>query len=502
MGLRGALRRWLQADDNYSAAHHQRTSTPSTLPAPPSSWTPLPAADETAKPPDLPADHGAYTRSDLSAAAALPAAKPLPEAAPSVGGAGEMVVGNARRRFPPPDLPQFYVAQSPPPPPPALFPVGQRDFDPALVREAFSFVSDRADRLVADFYAELFLRVREAPMMFPSSMTRQRQEFGRAVVQWVVADDPQGLTAHLEQLGADHRKFDVEPRHYELAGAAMVSAWKRLAGKRWTDAHEAAVVGSYTRLASIMIDGAMQHAGEPTTWGAHVVDHQRLSRDFAVVRVQPEAPYPYKAGQYLSLEVPALRREWRSMSIASAPRADNTFDIQVRAVGASGVSATLVSHTQVGDRLTLGPPRGNDLVVEPGTVPGGLLCVASGTGAAPITAVVESILGWTQSPPLYTYVGGRSREDTYSVDRMAKLIHAGGYWLNAEVHAVLSEDPSYVGYHGRVEDVVPGLRDWASLGVDVLVSGPDPMIAATVNRLALQGVPLTKIHFDKFEMAS
>jgi NAD(P)H-flavin reductase/hemoglobin-like flavoprotein len=422
--------------------------------------------------------------------------------APALAAPGELVVGNVERRVPPVDLPEFYVAQAPPPPPEPIFPAGQTEFDPELVREAFSFVSDRADKLVADFYAELFFRLDDAPLMFPSSMTRQRQEFGRAVVQWVVANDPAGLTAHLEQLGDDHRKFDVEPRHYEVAGAAMVSTWKRLAGDKWTDAHEAAVVGSYTRLASIMIDGAMRHASEPSSWPAQVVDHQRLSQDFAVVRLQPDAPYPYKAGQYLTLQLPAHRRTWRSMSIASAPRHDNTFDIQVRAIGGSGVSAALVAHTRVGDRLTLGPPRGNDLVVEPGTAPAGLLCVAAGTGAAPITAVVESVLGWLEPPRLYTYVGSRTRGDTYSVERMTKLIHEGGYRPNAEVYAVLSDDPLSHGYHGRVEDVVPRLRDWATLGVDVLVAGPDPMVSVTVAELAECGVPLRKIHFDRFEMAT
>ena len=91
------------------------------------------------------------------------------------------------------------------------------------------------------------------------------------------------------------------------------------------------------------------------------------------MRIQVDEPYPYRAGQYLTLELPSHRREWRSMSIASAPRSDNTFDIHVRAVGASGVSAALVWQTRVGDRLRLGPPRGNDLVIEPGTLSGGLL---------------------------------------------------------------------------------------------------------------------------------
>ncbi len=145
------------------------------------------------------------------------------------------------------------------------------DYRPELVREAWSFVSDRADQLVSTFYAELFYRLSEAPMMFPSNMSRQRQEFGRAVVQWVVADDPETLSAHLAQLGADHRKFDVEPRHYEVAGLALVSAWRSLAGARWTADHEAAIVGSYTRLATIMIGGALQRANDPAYWGATVV---------------------------------------------------------------------------------------------------------------------------------------------------------------------------------------------------------------------------------------
>ncbi|MCU1659624.1 MAG: NAD(P)H-flavin reductase [Pseudonocardiales bacterium] len=495
MGVRSVLRRWLMGSEERHRASPVDPAAQRVAPDDQSGWTgsftsppvgdvPPHRPDVGARPSPVPADGGGR-----------PAAPPI--AAP-----GELVVGNVERRIPPLDLPEFYVAQAPPPPPEPLFPVGQTDFDPALVREAFSFVSDRADRLVADFYAELFFRVKEAPMMFPSSMTRQRQEFGRAVVQWIVDDNPAGLTAHLEQLGDDHRKFNVEPRHYEVAGAAMVSAWKRLAGDKWTDAHEAAIVGSYTRLASTMIDGAMRHSSEPASWGAQIVDHQRLSADFAVLRIQPDAPYPYKAGQYLTLELPAHRREWRSMSIASAPRHDNAFDIQVRAIGASGVSAALVAHTHVGDRLTLGPPRGNDLVVEPGTAPEGLLCVAAGTGAAPITAVVESVLGWPQPPRLYTFVGSRTREDIYSVERMSKLIHAGGYWLNAEVHAVLSDDPTSDGYHGRVEDLVPRLRDWATLGVDVLVAGPDSMIATTVSELADCGVPRDKIHFDRFEMAS
>jgi NAD(P)H-flavin reductase/hemoglobin-like flavoprotein len=453
-----------------------------------------------------------------------------PQAAPEPI-AGGLVVGTAERRLPPVELPGFYepvpaLNGAPPPapngaPPPALNgspPVAPAAPEPStrtelaakpsaqdrqLVRDAFDIVSARADQLVLNFYAELFYALPgEALNMFPSHMTQQRHDFGRALVQWVVADDPEAMTAHLSQLGADHRKFDVEPRHYEIAGQALISAWQKLAGPAWTPVHQAAIVGSYTRLASIMIDGALQHRHEPTSWGAQVIAHQRIRRDFAVVRIQPDAPYPYKAGQYLTLELPQHRRQWRQMSIASAPRPDNTFDIHVRAIGGAGVSAALVMHTKPGDRLRLGPPRGNDLVVEPGTVPGGLLCVAAGTGAAPISAVVESILGWQEPPQLYAFVGGRTRDDIYPVDQLNQLIQAGGNSRRIQVYGVVSDDPSYHGYRGRVESLVPTLQDWARLGVDVLVAGPNPMIATTVTNLAGIGIPLGKIHFDQYEAAA
>jgi NAD(P)H-flavin reductase len=252
-----------------------------------------------------------------------------------------------------------------------------------------------------------------------------------------------------------------------------------------------------------MLDGAMRHVHEPASWGARVVEHRQILSDFAVLRIQPDEPYPYKAGQYLTLEIPSHRRVWRQMSIASAPRADNSFDIHVRAIGGLGVSAALVRATKVGDRLRLGPPRGTDLVVEPGTVPTGLLCIASGTGAAPISAVVESALSWREPPrQLDVFVGGRTREDIYTVDSLNRLIQSRGQWGRARAHGVVSDDPAYVGYRGRVESVVPMLRDWAALGVDVLVAGPNPMIEATVANLSVNRVPRTKIHFDQYEMSA
>lgn len=331
--------------------------------------------------------------------------------------------------------------------------------------------------------------------MFPTDMRRQRLEFGRALLQWVAADDPDMLAAHLDQLGADHRKYDVEPAHYAIAGEALVAAFRGRAGGLLDAAHEDAVRRSYGRLATVMIDGALRRIAEPPYWQAEVVAHHRYKDDFAVVTVQPSAPYPYRAGQYTTVELASRPKLWRHMSIASAPRGNNTFDLHVRAVPGGDVSAALVRHTEPGDRLRIGPARGGALVVEPGTT-SGLLCLASGTGAAPIAAVIESVLAWRNPPSLYAYVGARSVEDLYPVHYLASKTGGLPY---VHLQGVVSEDPSFPGLRGHVETIVPGLAPWANLGVDVLVAGPNRMIDSAVGNLRAAGVPDGRIRFDQYE---
>ena len=358
-----------------------------------------------------------------------------------------------------------------------------------------SLVDDQ-ERLIRDFYNLIFaMGGADVIAMFPSDLRRQRSEFGRALVQWVTADDPATLLSHLDQLGADHRKFDVEPAHYAVAGEALVAAVRGRSGGLLTSEHEAALRGSYGRLASVMIKGALDRIAEPAHWDAEVVGHHRYKDDFAVVTLQPSAPYSYRAGQYTTVELDRRPKLWRQMSIASAPRANNTFDLHVRALPGGDVSNALGRHAEIGDRLRIGPPRGGALVVEQGTTDA-LLCLAAGAGAAPISAVVESVLSWRTPPTLYAYVGARTAEDLYPVHHLASRT-SGMPWVH--IRGIVSDEPTFPGLRGRIESVAPGLAPWANLGVEVLVAGPTRMMDQTVTNLREVGVPGERIHFDQYQ---
>lgn len=358
-------------------------------------------------------------------------------------------------------------------------------------------VAHRTPELVRDFYAVLMATGGESVIqMFPTDMRKQRSDFGRALVQWVLADDPEGLAESLRQLGDDHRKFDVTPEHYAAAGYALVAAWRGNAGDRWTITHEDAVNDAYVRLATVMVQGALDHQADPPSWGAEIISHVRVLDDFSVVTIQPDSPYPYRPGQYTTIELASRPRFWRSMSIASAPRSNNTFDLHVREAPGGIVSQALVRHVRSGDRVRLGPARGGALVVEPGTS-SGLVCVASGTGAAPIVAVVESVLRWPKPPQVHAYVGGRTADDLFPVGQMARL---GQGLPNVHVAGVVSDEPGYVGLKGRVAEVVPGLAPWAAMEFDVLLSGPPKMTDDALRGFVAAGVPEARIHFDPYEV--
>src|SRR5438270_814702 len=82
-------------------------------------------------------------------------------------------------------------------------------------------------------------------------------------------------------------------------------------------------------------------AGSPPSWPAQVADHQRLNWDRARVRVQPDYPVPYQAGQYLSVEGPRRQRLWRYLTPANAPREDGIIEFHVRGVAGGWVSRSV-----------------------------------------------------------------------------------------------------------------------------------------------------------------
>jgi NAD(P)H-flavin reductase/hemoglobin-like flavoprotein len=370
--------------------------------------------------------------------------------------------------------------------------------DIGVLRETLERIGDRSDKAIGYFYAKLFVDFPDTRELFPLQMDVQRSRLVHAIVAVLQGLDeagqggPEGLERFLDQLGRDHRKFEVRPEHYVAVGRCLVAALREYSGSFWTPAVEAAWVDTYQLVARRMMTAAAAVPAEtPPWWDADVVRFERRSHDIAVLTVRPHHPYPFRAGQYASLSTPHRPRLWRPYSIANAPRGDGTLEFHVRAVAAGWVSSALVWRGVVGDTVRLGPPMGA-LGIDPVSLRDVVL-VAGGTGLAPIKSLVEDMLTWNRHRAATVFYGGAHRDHLYDLAALRDLAR-GQRWLT--VVPVVADDPGFAADQGLLPDVVSRRGPW--LRHDVYVSGSPAMIRATVHRLAQDGLSAERVHFDQF----
>ena len=80
------------------------------------------------------------------------------------------------------------------------------------------------DELPMFFYSDLFIKHPEVRDMFPVSMAGQRGRFVEALMKIVSqVDRVDELTAFLEALGRDHRRFGAVTDHYQAVGASLLA---------------------------------------------------------------------------------------------------------------------------------------------------------------------------------------------------------------------------------------------------------------------------------------
>ncbi|MFJ7211295.1 globin domain-containing protein [Amycolatopsis sp. NPDC098790] len=363
-----------------------------------------------------------------------------------------------------------------------------------LIRESFAEIEPKADELAQYFYGALFVIAPDCRDLFPVTMANQRSRLLRAIVYVVqMVDRPDELATFLAQLGRDHRKFAVVSRHYDAVGVALLAALKRFLKQKWTHEVECAWTTAYGLIAKTMREAAQAETG-PASWAARVLDHRKLSRDVAMVRVQTEGLLPYRAGSYVSVEVPQRPRMWRYLSPAGAPRGDGQMTFHVRAVPGGWVSGSIVNHTKQGDVWRLGPAMGT-LNVRPTATRKRLLMIAGGTGVTPFVSILDDLAHWKRNPPVHLFFGGRRPEDLYALDDLRRLT-AVSKWLT--VTPVTEEGAVPGGDRGTLAHAVTQRGAWKDH--DVLVSGSPEMIRATIAKLLAAGVELERIRFDPFTM--
>ncbi|MFB8235362.1 globin domain-containing protein [Kitasatospora purpeofusca] len=476
--------------------------------APPAGPPPLVVPPRPVEPPAVPAPPAA------AAAPGGPVIEPLFTSAPGLNWAGPgdqwsrawalRTLGGAASpadstaASPTLDAPEApLVAAVPDPRDAAELPPTARDIE--LIRTSLAVVEPVADRATAHFYALIFLTHPEIRALFPAAMDVQRDRLFRALLTAArSAGDPEGLRAHLGALGRGHRRYGTLTGHYGPVGECLVAALAKYAGSRWNAETELAWRRVYRLVSSIMIEAAEDAARtSPPWWQGEVVAHERRTPDVAVLTVRPDQAYPYRAGQYTSLETPWWPRVWRHFSFASAPRPDGLLTFHVKAVQAGWVSNALVHRAAPGDVLRLGPAVGGMTLDD--TDDGDLLLVGGGTGIAPLRALVEEVAGrGAGGRSVEVFHGARTAAELYELAALRELADRHR-WLT--VRAVLSgpgagtAEAAAAGLlAGELPEAVARFGPWT--GRTAYLSGPPAMVRRTSGVLLRTGLSAERIRHD------
>lgn len=371
---------------------------------------------------------------------------------------------------------------------------GRRDhfmpLNPRLVKESFAAVENAGHTASAYFYGRLFAEDPRLRALFPAALDVQRDRLLSALTRIVWSlDNPTELDDYLARLGRGHRRFGVAADHYPAFGRALAATVRTFCGQEWDRELREAWETTYELISEAMVRAAEQTPDDTPPWSVgEVVAHTMAAPDIAVLTVRPAKPLPYEAGQYLPVQTPRWPRTWRPYSPAGAPRPDGLLRLHVRAVPGGWVSGALVRHTAVGDTLLLGTPTGKMTYDHTRR---DLLCIAGGTGLAPLKAIVERAIATGDRRAIYLFCCVRRSRDLYDTADLTRLerLHP---WLR--VIPVVADEPGFDGLNGHPSEVVPRFRDWT--GHDVYVCGPDAMVGATVTALRDADVPAARIHHD------
>jgi NAD(P)H-flavin reductase len=358
-----------------------------------------------------------------------------------------------------------------------------KDFDARLVKEPFAHVAANAEAAMEHFHARLFVRYPEIRSMFPHAMRDHMESVFAALARivWSI-DSPDSLTPYLSQLGCGHRKFGVKDRHFEPFLSELIETIRQFSGYYWTGETQAAWEAALGHAASVMQAAATRDAAQqPPWWIGEVVQHDQRGQDLAVLTIKPDQPLRYKPGQYLAVQVPRWPRVWRNFSIANAPRPNGLLDLHVRAIPGGMVSGSLVHNIRLGDTLLLGP-AGGEMTLDAGQ-DRDLLCVAGGTGLAPLKAIIEDVINASKHGgrrrKITLFYGAQYEEDLYDLPDLRVL-----EWIYPAltVVPVVSNQPDFDGITGMLPDAAAQFE--ICNDAEIFVCGPDGMVRRTLELLS------------------
>ena len=203
-------------------------------------------------------------------------------------------------------------------------------------------------------------------------------------------------------------------------------------------------------------------------------------------------PIRYWPGQYVTVGDPRAGVPARAYSISNTPRPDGELVLQVARADGGVTSAWIHDQLGVGESIKISGPYGT-FIGDP-AVDTPVLCLAAGTGLAPILALTEAALRRGFRKPVMLLLSARTREDAYAQGLLA-------WWRtkhrNFDYRVTLTREQVDGFLHGRVDDVLPKLLPNLAQHT-VFAAGSPEFTAACVQTAKALGAGADMIYTEGF----
>ena len=224
---------------------------------------------------------------------------------------------------------------------------------------------------------------------------------------------------------------------------------------------------------------------------ATVAAIEDATHDIKIIRLQSSKPLSFSPGQYATVQfTPDHSRPYSMASLCT----DQQLEFHVRYVPDGRVSGYVFNQLKVGDSVRVSGPLGMAYLRTRHEGP--MLCVAGGTGLAPILSILRGAIADGMQNPIHLYFGVRSPQDIYGLDQLNAL-QAAHPSLNLEIVVTTDDEGGNKHRTGLITDAIahdlPNLNGWRAY-----VCGAPPMVEATAALIKQRGIEEQHVYADAF----
>lgn len=230
------------------------------------------------------------------------------------------------------------------------------------------------------------------------------------------------------------------------------------------------------------------------TMPCRVHSMEKLASDVMVLKLKLPANerLQFLAGQYIDILLKDQKP--RSFSLANAPHNDDFLELHIRNIAGGAFTKHVFEEMKERDILRFKGPLGTFFLREDSDKP--IIFVASGTGFAPVKAIIEHALYIGIKRPMHFYWGARQLSDLYMLD-LARQWESQGIVFTPVLSDALPED-NWQGRTGFVHRAV--LEDYSDLSAKTVYACGAPVVveAAHTDFTTTRGLPNEAFFSDAF----